>query len=273
MLETLERQRRVREYLDRLSESPPQVVLLEGGAAGQRFDLALYLAAALNCREGAGACLKCPECERIIELADRDLYVFDSAESPVKIEELRHVLPVFSQPPRGSGKRVVIFSEAQYLNLNCANLLLKSLEEPRPHTVFMLLAPQRERLLPTLVSRSWVLTLSWTGGERPDEAVSEWLDALAEFLVGGKGLFARTSKKGVLDRDLALAIVTECQRELAGAMRGGADTKLAGILAGLDDARLRRFDLALAKAVEALNTPTPVNPALVIDWLATRMAA
>lgn len=270
MQETLAAQPRVRGYLDRLAADPPQVLLLEGGSAESRLDLAMYFAAALNCRAAEGACLACPECARILERADRDLFLFDSGEAPVAIKDLREVLPEFSQPPRGGGKRSVIFGEAQYLNLNCANLLLKSLEEPRPHTVFMLLAPQRERLLPTLVSRSWVLTLSWAGSGTPDEETADWLRALAEFIALGKGFFARTSAKGALNRDLALAVVTGCQRALAEAMSGRADTPLGLELAKLDPVGLRRFDLALAKAVEALNTPTPVNPALVLDWLATR---
>lgn len=273
MDETLARQPRVREYLDRLSQDPPQVVLLEGGTAGQRFDLALYLAAALNCGSESGACLECPECRRMLDRADRDLFVFDCAEASVKIEELRHALPEFGQPPRGSGKRSVIFNEAQYLNLNCCNLLLKSLEEPRPHTVFMLLVPQRERLLPTLVSRSWVLTLSWPKGGERDETVREWVSAVAEFLATGRGFYAKTSQKGAVNRDLALSVVTGCQRELADAMSGKATGTLSGVLSRFEAADLRRFDLALAKAMEALNTPTPVNPALVLDWLVSRLPA
>jgi DNA polymerase-3 subunit delta' len=157
------------------------------------------------------------------------------------------------------------------LNLNCANLLLKSLEEPRPHTVFMLQVPQRERLLPTLVSRSWVLTLSWPREEGPDESVAEWISALAEFLETGKGFFSRTSQKGAVNRDLALSVVVGCQRDLADAMSGGSDTPLGRVLTEYGASDLRLFDLALAGAVDALNTPTPVNPALVLDWLATRM--
>mgnify|MGYP006287996863 CR=1 FL=1 len=272
MLETLKKQERIRGYLDRLAGEPPQVVLLEGGDAGQRFDLGLYLAAALNCGKAEGACLECPDCVRMLDRADRDLFVFDNAAEPVAIKELRAVVPEFSQPPRGTGKRSVIFNEAQYLNLNCANLLLKSLEEPRPHTVFMLLVPQRERLLPTLVSRSWVMTLSWPGKVETDEIIGEWLKAIADFLMTGKGLFARTSQKGAVDRDLALAIVGGCQRELADHMSGRGGAFLSSVLSRYDQAGLRRFDIALAKAVESLSTPTPVHPAMVIDWLATRMA-
>jgi len=273
MRDTLKRQPRVRQFMDRLAQDPPQVVLLEGGTPGQRMDMGLYMAAAFNCRKDGGACLECPECARMLERADRDLFGFDCAEAPPPIEDLRKVLPEFSQPPRGDGKRAVIFSEAQYLNLNCANLLLKSLEEPRPHTVFMLLVPQRDRLLPTLVSRSWVLTLSWHTGGPSTEAEREWLTAVAEFLVTGRGFFARTSQKGAVNRDLAQAVVAGCQRELASAMAGDVSSPLAKVLSRLSPAGLRRFDLALAQATEALSTPTPVHPALVLDWLVSRMVS
>jgi DNA polymerase-3 subunit delta' len=272
MRETLAKQDRVKGFLDRLSESPPQVVLLEGGAAAERMDTALYFAASLKCGAGPGACLDCRECVQIIERVSRDLFIFDSREGNIKVQDVRDVVPVFSQPPRDGGKRSVLFVEAQQLNPSTANLLLKSLEEPRPHTVFMLLAPQRERLLPTLVSRSWVLTLAWTVEREPGEEVEDWLAAMAEYMAGGEGWFARTGKKGAVSRDLALSVVLACQAELAGAMTGEKGSPLSARLAAMPPESLRRFDLVLSRAMEALNLPTPVNPALVLDWLATRVA-
>ena len=266
-----ENQGRVKDFLDHLAEAPPQVLLLEGGRADEREALALYWAARLNCGNQGFACLACPACRQVADRVLRDLFFFDGTEGKIKIDPVRDLKPVFGQPPRGSGKRVVIFHEAQELTVEAANTLLKSLEEPCPGTVFVLLSPQRERLLPTLVSRSWVLTLGWPLDGPKDAQVEEWLGALLKFRQTGRGWFAKTSAKGALDRDLALRIILACQRDLAGALAGRCDSPLAADLNNLGPEDLRNFDLALVHAQEALNTtPTPVNPALVLDWLATR---
>ncbi|MDY7001278.1 MAG: DNA polymerase III subunit delta' [Thermodesulfobacteriota bacterium] len=266
-----ETQSRVKDFLDHLAQDPPQVLLLEGGRAGEREALALYWAARLNCENPGFACLACPACKQVEDKVLRDLFFFDGTEGKIKIDPVRELKPVFGQPPRGSGKRVVIFHEAQELTVEAANTLLKSLEEPCPGTVFVLLSPQRERLLPTLVSRSWVLTLAWPLDSPDDAQVEEWLGALLKFWKTGQGWFAKTGAKGALDRDLALRIVLACQRNLAGALAGKHDSSLAAELKDLGPEILRNFDLALVHAQDALNTtPVPVNPALVLDWLATR---
>ena len=154
-----------------------------------------------------------------------------------------------------------------------ANTLLKSLEEPNPATCFVLTAPQRERLLPTLVSRSWVATLAWPAAGGPAGADGgDWVAALTEFAATGKGWFARTAGRGALDKDTALAVLLACQADLARAMRGEAGNGLADALARrLGAEGLRKLDLALGHAQDALTLPTPVSPALVLDWLATRV--
>lgn len=153
-----------------------------------------------------------------------------------------------------------------------ANALLKSLEEPRPGNVFVLAAPQRERLLETLVSRSWVVTLAWPDVRQNAPEVTEWTTALVQFWATNRGWFERTSAKGSVNKDIALQVVLGMQRELREAMSGSCATPLSSQLAGTYDLRgLRRIGLALDQAQEALNTQVPVNPAMVLDWVATRM--
>jgi len=133
--------------------------------------------------------------------------------------------------------------------------------------VFVLLAPQRERLLQTLVSRSFVLTLPWPEAKAPEPDAAEWIAALLNFWDSGQGWFERTGTKGAADRSLALRILSGLTLELAGAL-AGRDTPVARRLVRLGPAGLRRLDLVLAQAQEALTQPTaPV--ALVLDWVAS----
>jgi DNA polymerase-3 subunit delta' len=204
-----------------------------------------------------------------------DLIVLDGTggetkEGTISIDEVREVRSKVGQPPRGDGHRVVVVTKATGLTEAAANGLLKSLEEPRPGNVFVLLAPQRERLLPTLVSRSWILTLAWpeAGAAGAEDDLAGWLDSLEGFLRTGRGWFERTSAKGQVDRALAGRVVTGVQRCLAEALAGRPGNGLAGYLAQLPLASLRRLDVLLAKGLEALELQ--VNPALVLDWVATQ---
>jgi DNA polymerase-3 subunit delta' len=284
------RHRRTVGHLHALAASPPQVVLAEGGTGPERMALALYWAALLNCEapddapdapdapDEARPCLACPSCTRMAGGGHRDLVVLDgnkpsAEEGSFSIENVRALRGLLGEPPREGRRRVVVLVDA-HTRVEAANGLLKSLEEPRPTTCFVLLAPQRERLLPTLVSRSFVLTLAWpTDALPPSPAVRDWLDALVEFIQTGGGWMERTSRKGDLDAPLAAAVVLHCQRALADVLAGRAADPLGRLLAErMDPARLRRCDEALAAAQEALSlSPSPVNPALVMDWLATRL--
>jgi DNA polymerase-3 subunit delta' len=266
-----------------LSARPPQSLVIEGGDAAGREAAAMAWARALNCPEHG--CGRCAVCRQIDERVFRDLIVIDQAffEAAKKDDKsgpdaLREFLPVWGQPPHGRGVRVTIFPEAHELNLFVANLLLKTLEEPRPGNVFVLTAPQRERLLQTLVSRSYTLTLPWPHvsaadrADRADPAAEEWIAALLGFWDSGLGWFERTSAKGAADRGLAQRIVAGLERELLAALSGEAASQNAKRLARLGSAGLRRLDLALAQAQEALSQPT-APPALVLDWLATALVA
>lgn len=285
------RQERVRAFMDRLGKAPPQVLLLEGGRDPEREALALYWACRLNCARTLACqsdqpgqslllapaaepktepCGACPECVQILERVHRDLVFIDGRVESIKIDMVRELRSLLGEPPRGQGKRVIVLCEAQALQPEAANFLLKSMEEPRPGNVFVLTAPQRERLLPTLVSRSFVLTLAWPAvwddkaaageGENP----TEWAGAMGEFWRTGRGWFERTSDKGRLDAPLAARVLVECQRALAGAMSGRDD--FGQSLQNLGPESLRRLDAALDMAQECLEYK--VNPALTLDWLA-----
>lgn len=71
----------------------------------------------------------------------------------IRIEQIRSLLPWFNMATHRGGWRVALLYPAETLNTIAANALLKILEEPPQHTVFLLVANTPDRLLPTLVSR------------------------------------------------------------------------------------------------------------------------
>ncbi|MEZ0577061.1 DNA polymerase III subunit delta', partial [Halodesulfovibrio aestuarii] len=254
------RHARVRGFIEQLAEDPPQVILFEGGTAEEREAVALYWAARINCVNSPAPCLECSACRQMITKSSRDLFFFDGRAGSIgfdgepnntgtiKIEWIRELRSILGEPPRSEKKRVVVLFEAQSLSVASANALLKSLEEPRPNTSFLLLAPQRERLLPTLVSRSWVVTLAWPIGETSSalsDEVREWSDLLATFMVEGTALLTKTGVRGALDATLAVQLIVHCQHELLSAITGRKAGELARLFAQLDIGRQRKLDEVL----------------------------
>ncbi|MFP4258110.1 MAG: DNA polymerase III subunit delta' [Desulfovermiculus sp.] len=265
-----EGQERVVSFMHRLAGHPPQVLLLEGGSPEERLRLGLYWTAVLNCPASSPPCQMCPVCRQIQGQSYRDLFLFSGLEEQIKIDEVRHIRADMGQRPDQGPWRVIIFHQAQELTPSAANSLLKAMEEPHAGNVFVLLAPLRAWLLPTLVSRSLVLTLSWAVSRQQSEQIREWLKRLTEFWRTGRGLFEHSARKGEVSRALVQEITSSCQRSLLQAMQDRGGDKMAEFLArALDSRGLARLDLVLYKAHQALNLQT--TPSLVLDWIAVEV--
>lgn len=222
----------------------------------------------------APPCLECPDCVRMLTHLHRDCFFYDGAAASIKIDDVRALRAVLGEPPREARYRVVIFREAQALVEAAANALLKSFEEPRPGTSFVMLAPQRERLLATLVSRSLVLTLPWPSSQNVsnDEALAAWEDALCAFLLTGKEFLEKSGARGAVDAPLAHAVTNMCRRAFAAHLSEAEHCehrRLRSLFAKMPAKRLRILDEVLAEAQDSLTFG--VNPTLVLEWLATRL--
>lgn len=218
----------VRERLDSLGAAPSQVLLLEGGSEAARTDAALYWACRCSCpsaRQTGTPCLSCPTCRQIAAFEYLDLIALDGRisnkedkENPGKIRALsmdnvRGLKSVISDPPHNPGFRVVILAGIETTRTEAANALLKALEEPSPSTLFVLLTPQREQILPTLVSRSFCFTLPWPDPEQADAETAALQDSIADFLETGRGLFAVTGQHGFTAAQ-GRAMLTAVQKSL-----------------------------------------------------------
>jgi DNA polymerase-3 subunit delta' len=158
------------------------------GPEGVGKEMAAFaLAQALVCTAGETlGCGRCDACRRAVTLAkdrpevplhpdviliERGLYppgtigrnTEESAQ--VSVEQIRRlVLPHASYPPHEGRARVFIFRRAEELGIAAANALLKTLEEPRQGTHFVLMSSRSDRLLDTIRSR----TLKIRFGPLPD---------------------------------------------------------------------------------------------------------
>jgi DNA polymerase-3 subunit delta' len=103
----------------------------------------------------------------------------------IPVDEVRKLRAFLSHSAAEGAWRVVIVDEASELNVNAANALLKSLEEPPPRTVFLLVASAPGRLLPTIRSRCRTLSLQTLASEALRAAATQALAAVEEDAPGG----------------------------------------------------------------------------------------
>jgi DNA polymerase-3 subunit delta' len=97
-------------------------------------------------------CDDCHSCTLFRSNSHPDYYSVDC--SNLKTNPLRELLSKIQLAPFCSVARVIIFDNAEDISIQCANLLLKTLEEPRPNSYFILITGSVSKLPSTVISRS-----------------------------------------------------------------------------------------------------------------------
>jgi DNA polymerase-3 subunit delta' len=117
--------------------------------------VAKALAQAANCEiqlEG-NSCGQCPSCQHIEAETHPDFRTIGPEGTMIKINQIRPLQEQMRLKPMSGLYRFVILDEAETMNDEASNALLKSLEEPPDHTVMILITSHPHALLPTVVSR------------------------------------------------------------------------------------------------------------------------
>lgn len=117
----------------------------------------------------------------------------------IKIDQIRALADFMNVSTHRQGMRVVLMVPAEALNMAAANALLKTLEEPPPNTVFLLVSHSIERLLPTILSRCRKFALPLPGAQQAlawlqQQGVPDAPDWLAE--QAGAPLAAQLAAEG-----------------------------------------------------------------------------
>jgi len=134
----------------------PPSLLFAGPAGIGKHLTALAVAQFLNCLKPSktDACGTCAACTRIARGVHPDvLFVTPGDSGAIKIDQVCDVVDRAQYRPFEGRRRVVIIDEADALVAAAQNALLKTLEEPTPSSVFILVTARPDMLLPTVLSR------------------------------------------------------------------------------------------------------------------------
>jgi DNA polymerase-3 subunit delta' len=190
--------------------------LITGPPGSGRSHAARAFAAALQCADGG--CAECHSCRTVRAGTHPDVKRIATEKVTISIDEVRDLIAVAQQSPSGGRWRVIIIEDADRMTERTSNVLLKSIEEPPPRTVWLLCAPSTQDVAVTIRSRCRAVSL-----------VTPTADAVAALL---------TERDGI-DPQIALEAARAAQSHIGVARR----------LARNHDARARR-DQVLALATE-----------------------
>lgn len=134
--------------------------LISGPEGSGRHTLARLLAAAMVCQGQDKPCMRCPACRKVLDNVHPDFITVDDPEKKtVPVDLIRRARADLYIRPNEADRKIYLLPRAQDLGLPGQNALLKVLEEPPEYGVFLLLADNPEKLLPTVRSRCVELKL------------------------------------------------------------------------------------------------------------------
>ncbi len=188
--------------------------------------MARILARAVNCQapEAGEPCNRCESCRRILAGRSLDVVEIDGASNR-GVDQIRKLREEVAYVPAGSRYKVYIIDEVHMLTGEAFNALLKTLEEPPPHVLFIFATTEPHKVPATVVSRCQAFEFQPIA----DDAIAQVLHKVAEaesisLSPGAAELIARRSRGALRD-----ALVVLDQLGHAGPVTEDAVVELLGL--------------------------------------------
>ncbi|RZU60550.1 DNA polymerase III subunit delta' [Zhihengliuella halotolerans] len=132
--------------------NPTHAWLFTGPPGSGRSNAARAFAAALQCDAGTG-CGTCKNCRLVAASSHPDVAMVTTENVTYAIADVRELIAKAQARPSGGRWRIIIMEDADRMAERTTNVLLKAIEEPPPHTIWILCAPSPADVLVTIRSR------------------------------------------------------------------------------------------------------------------------
>ena len=185
---------------------------------------ARILARGLNCEQGptADPCGVCDACVEIAEGRDMDVLEIDAATN-TQVDKVREIIIAgLGMAPVRDRHKIFIIDEVHRLSAQAFDALLKSIEEPPPHVVFMMATTEIDKVPPTIQSRSQVFELKTIGVKQIAEQLKSIaaaeeiaIDDAAVMLIARAGEGSMRDAQSAFDQVIAFAGSTISAEDVA----------------------------------------------------------
>ncbi len=228
----------------------PQCILLTGTRGVGKTTIGRIFAKCLNClnseQPSTEPCLECEHCLELESARFPDFYEIDAA-SHTKVEQIRELQEGIPYAPSKGRYKVYLIDEVHMLSKSSFNALLKTLEEPPAHVVFILATTDPQKLPQTILSRCLQFHLQCMPKEKISDHLSTVLaDEGTAYDEKGLQLIAEAAKGSMRD---AFSLLDQC----LALGKGRIDTALVQSMLGTFDTDIL-YQIIHALADNDINT-------------------
>lgn len=235
----------------------PHGLLFAGPDGVGKLMVAKRLAQILLC-ETASACGSCGQCKTFTAQSNAD-YMEISGTENIKIEQIRDLTYKLSLKPYAARYKVAIIDAAEEMTEDAANALLKNLEEPKDHTVIILVTSNPNRLPKTIVSRAQKINFGLVREEEYAQLLPAKLSVSQKGLISSQAIGRPGMAMRIASNDELLESLEEVDGYLARISSGKTSDRLvAG--AELADWESPELDRLFVSWLNRLRQEMQTNP-------------
>lgn len=196
----------------------PHAILIEGENSAENTALAEFLATAAVCGKENSPCGACRNCHQAQVKSHPDITCVSPLDGKknLSVDQIRAVRSDAFVKPHSADRRAFILNEANRMNAQAQNALLKVLEEPPAGVVFILIAPSKTYMLDTIISRCVLLSLSSAAEQ---DNYSDEASRFVDLMISGSEyemlkLLSVFEKNRVAAENFMHALAVECAKRM-----------------------------------------------------------